>query len=390
MPIQSTSPTPPELPFSDLADYDLPSAMVQPFLRAFRYVNTAADALFYDVELLWLRLYTRGLLLSTDMTKPFAAAQDRLAAWQAAAKFVNLSALADPEGTILVVDAHQAPYVRTYSDVSEFLADGLEFPAPQHSPGVTPNSVNTIAITGVGSSALGSAAFAWNVSEGLHRPVAAIVPGYGLADVIPQALGGWFGFGVHDYLQRMLQQALTEVAPRLAAVGHQLSRSSPQAAARQSGGAVFRSGSRESDILHDILSATPQITRLYGHSKGALCIQNAIRELPRERYASLHVTTFGCVIQEETDADYNQVLGGIDALGQLNSWGNWPEQWIASWHTTNTFLPGAMPVVDLVTKDIRAEDPLKIDPAQLRAVFTDVLRELFPANKMNVDIHERN
>jgi hypothetical protein len=28
----------------------------------------------------------------------------------------------------------------------------------------------------------------------LGEPVVAIVPGYGLADVVPQALGGWFGF----------------------------------------------------------------------------------------------------------------------------------------------------------------------------------------------------
>ena len=40
----------------DLVKFDLPSVMVQSLLRAFRHVNTAADTLFYDVGLLWLRL----------------------------------------------------------------------------------------------------------------------------------------------------------------------------------------------------------------------------------------------------------------------------------------------------------------------------------------------
>jgi len=29
------------------------------------------------------------------------------------------------------------------------------------------------------------------------------------------------------------------------------------------------------------------------------------------------------VVQEETPADYNQIMSGIDGLDQLNSWGNW-------------------------------------------------------------------
>ena len=50
-------------------------------------------------------------------------------------------------------------------------------------------------ITGVGSSALGSAALAWDISVALRQSVLAIVPGYGVADAVLQGLGGWFGFG---------------------------------------------------------------------------------------------------------------------------------------------------------------------------------------------------
>jgi hypothetical protein len=302
---------------------------------------------------------------------------------QAAANFINLSALANPEGAILAIDAHRAPFVLKYNDVKAFLADGLKFPSEEESKSLhaTPKQIHVITVTGVGSSALGSAAFAWNVSEALHKPVAAIVPGYGVADLVPQALGGWFGFGVHDYFRRIVQRALASNTPELAAVGHHLARTSPDAGARLEGKPVFRSGSSESDILHDILASAPQIRRLYGHSKGALCIQNAIRSLPPERYEDLHVTTFGCVIEEETSADYNQVLGRIDGLGQLNSWGNWPEEWIAAWHSTNSMLPATMPVATLVTKDVRDEDPVKVDPQQLREAVTEALTAVLPRLK---------
>jgi hypothetical protein len=60
----------------------------------------------------------------------------------------------------------------------------------------TLSAVDIATITGVGSSALGSAALAWDISVALQKPVLAIVAGYGVADVFLQALGGWFAFGL--------------------------------------------------------------------------------------------------------------------------------------------------------------------------------------------------
>ena len=259
---------------SGLADFDLPRQMVVPLLCAFRQVNTAADALFYDVALLWLRLFTRGVVVTTAERAPAAAAQDRLAALAAAAKFLNLGALANPEGAILVIDAHHRPFVEKYDDVTTFLHSGLKFPS-QDDGAAPPKEIRIVTVTGVGSSALGSAAFAWNVSESLRQPVAAIVPGYGLADLIPQALGGWFGFGLHDFLRRQVQLFLAQAAPEMAKVGRRLWLSAPEGA--ENGAPVFRSGSPESDVLHQILKEASRIRRLYGHSKGALCIANAVR-----------------------------------------------------------------------------------------------------------------
>ena len=133
--------------------------------------------------------------------------------------------LYSPEGAILVVDAHRPPFVSQYGDVKSFLAEGLKFPHASAAAAlsVAPEDVEAIAVTGVGSSALGSAAFAWNVSEALHKPVAAIVPGFGLADVVPQALVGWLGFGMIDFLRRTIQATLTAAAPELAKIGRGLS-----------------------------------------------------------------------------------------------------------------------------------------------------------------------
>ncbi len=89
----------------DLSSYDLPSLAVQPMLRMLRAANTAVDAQFYDVQLLWLKLYTRGVTVTTDMARQGVGAAHGVEAVNAAVRFVNLSALADPEGAILVIDA---------------------------------------------------------------------------------------------------------------------------------------------------------------------------------------------------------------------------------------------------------------------------------------------
>ena len=335
--------------------FEVPRAVIEPLLRSLRSVNTAVDAIFYDVGALWFRLLARGITISVSADPRAIAAPGDLDALHALmTHVVNLSALTDPEGVILVVDAQRPPFIERYGDVREFLSDGLEFPSKVSSTEcpATPHAVRTASVTGVGSSALGSVAFAWNLSEALREPVAAIVPGYGLADIVPQALGGYFGFGFHDFLREVAQWALELTAPRMSGIGRRLVRSVPGATPLMQGNTPpFRTGSPESDILHAILESAPQITRLYGHSKGALCIENAIRSLPGDRTDGLDITTFGAVIREECGANFDQIIGRLDGLGQLSSWGNWPERWIETWHSTNTMLPLTMPVSNLAKEE---------------------------------------
>ena len=215
---------------------------------------------------------------------------------------------ADPAGALWLIDATTPPFLHHYDSVEAFLG----------SPYESTRTVDIVTITGVGSSALGSAALAWDVSRALGRPVLAIVPGYGVADVVQQALGGWFGFGLHDYLasKSLIQTALAAAQPKVAEIGRNLAATVPGAKTVR-GAPVFRTGSGSSDALHALLARreTP-FALLVGHSKGALQINNALRSLPDERTSGVRVVTLGCPIATGiSGVAYHQYLGLFDALG---------------------------------------------------------------------------
>lgn len=335
----------PEADLPSLAMYELPKAWVEPAVRACRLFNTVLDSTFYDTPGLRAALAARD-----DAT---TAAGGKLPS-----RIVDFGALSDPAGSLLLIDASTQPYVHRYRSVEAYLGSRYE----------ETRQVQVATITGVGSSALGSAAFAWDISAALGQPVLAIVPGYGVADVLQQGLGGWFGFGLHNYLQskHWIQQGLASVAPRTAAIGRELSATVPNAATLQ-GGPVFRHGSGSSDVLHALMlhRSTP-FKLLVGHSKGALQISNAILSLPAERTQGLRVVTLGCPIaQNIAGVDYFQYLGLFDALGQLNMWGNQPTEWTRTWHSTNPQLPPAMDAGELTFKSL-AEPPVTRRQTALR------------------------
>ncbi|MFE1598561.1 hypothetical protein [Methylobacterium sp. ID0610] len=317
---------------ASLSGFELPKEAVVPMLKAFRLTNTMLDAAFYDTAILYGALLERGSVIVAQAQNSTADISAR-----AALNKLDLSALANPEDAILVVDPRRPPFIsQPYHTVEAFLRDSA--------------GVQTLSLTGVGSSALGSAAFAWNISEALSKPVAAIVPGYGLADVVHQALGGWFGFGLHDWIRRETQEILAATAPELAKLGRNLLAADPDRPRNADTGApLFRQGSVGSDTLHAILRGSSGITQVVGHSKGALSIANAIRSLPASTTQPLSVVTFGCTIAPEIKvARYDQHLGWIDGLGILNSWKNKPNHWLFSHHSTNTLVPLSMAVKTLM------------------------------------------
>lgn len=310
-----------------LSLFELPRALVKPALEVLRTFNSSLDVAFYDVPTLIAELRARGETVDAGEGPANGAAA------------LDLGALANPEGALLVVDPVRPPFVRRFDGVPAFLAWRTEAAAPP----------TTVSITGVGSSALGSAALAWDVAKALAAPVLAIVPGYGVADALLQSLGGWFGFGLHDALgtKSRLQEALAVMTPDVAKLGRNLVGSLPDAP-RINGAPVFRSGSGSSDVLHALMQQI-EIRTLVGHSKGALAIANALRSLAPAQTAGLRIVTLGCPIAEElAGASYHQFLGLFDALGAANAWGNLPDAWTPTDHSTNTSLPLSMDAQALV------------------------------------------
>jgi hypothetical protein len=321
------NPKDPPLP---LIDYELPKTAVEPAVRACRLFNTMLDLIFYDVPGLVASLSAKDAPMKAQGEKP-------------PSRIVDFDALADPEGSLLLIDVTTAPYVHRFKDVELFLG----------SPHPETREVGIATITGVGSSALGSAAFAWDISTAIGKPVLAIVPGYGVADVVLQGLGGWFGFGLYNYLhaKSLVQNALASTAPKVAEIGRNLSASTPDAKTIH-GGPVFRYGSGSSDVLHALLEYRERpFELLVGHSKGALQIDNAIQSLSPGSTQGLRVVTMGCPIAPNVaGVSYYQYLGLFDALGQLNMWGNQPSEWVPTWHSTDPWLPPAMAAGDLTQR----------------------------------------
>ena len=318
-----------------LAAFELPPWLVEPAVRSCRLFNGALDFIFYDVPTLRAALAEKDSPMQAQGEKP-------------PSRIVDFDALSDPEGSLLLIDATTGPYVHKYTSVKKF----LESPYPET------RGVDIATITGVGSSALGSAALAWDISLALKKPVLAIVPGYGVADVILQGLGGWFAFGLYDFLgsKAMIQAGFARAAPETARIGRSLCASTPDPETAPNGAPVFRYGSGSSDVLHALLVHRPTPFRLLvGHSKGALQINNAIQSLPGERTQGLRVVTLGCPIAEDVaGVDYHQYLGVFDALGQLNAWGHLPEHWAPTWHSTNPALPPAMSAGEMTSDSVHS------------------------------------
>ena len=189
-------------------------------LAALRTRNIALDRLFYDVEAL------------TD------------------AESAGVSIVADREGTILVVPpAGQGPIER-YASIQAMADAGT-------------GTVAALVIAGIGASALGTAALSRNVADAIGKPVAGIVSGYGTADLMTEALGGWCWFGLGTRVRHLVG----EMAPH-----------APNGA-DGSGDDTDRQMVASPDVVHAAkLLADPRfpIRMAVGHSKGNLVLAAAL------------------------------------------------------------------------------------------------------------------
>ncbi|MFL9824570.1 hypothetical protein [Rhodoplanes sp. SY1] len=260
--------------------------------------NAAIDAAFYDVGAI------------TPEETP------RLAFWLAR------------EGAIVLVPPSGQGALQVFLEPEAFFAAGVP--------------VAALAVAGVGSSALGAAAFARNVADVLEAPVAAVVSGYGLADVMTEALGGYFWFGTLNSIRHLFEplDAATKLFTR------------SEHAAELSSGAVWARTSKDTRTVVALLSDPRfQPALLIGHSKGNLVISEALYALatdPDQEALTaalarrLRIVTVSAKIG--MPPPFRQVLdviGQWDWFGALNSRPDLEADYTVprAWHSTNPEFP---------------------------------------------------
>lgn len=282
-----------------------PTPLRDAFLEGPRQRNAILDALFYDVSVLSAEESAR---LAPDYAR---------------------------EGAILSVGPSATPSLEIWPDADAWSTDGV--PAPK-----------AIAVAGVGSSALGAAAFARNVADAVGGPVLAVVSGYGLADLLTEAAGGWFLFGTLNSMRHVLEPldaiARPDTLSTLAATGARA-----EALARKSLDVVTLTrllGTIDPDLI-------------VGHSKGNLVISEALfglRDVAPARVAHLaetaHIVTISArIAMPRPIRRVTDVMGAIDGFGLMNSRLSISTDVRAplAWHHTNTELPFHLPVTETLS-----------------------------------------
>jgi hypothetical protein len=244
-------------------------------LESIRQRNALLDAMFYDVK-----------LVGEDEAVAISP-------WLAA------------EGAILLVPPSGASPLRLCTSIDDFIAHG----GPD---------VRALVVAGVGSSALGSAAFARNVADATGQTVAAVVSGYGLADVAAEAMGGFFLFGAFNSIRHTFEP---------------LDRATEVTVVEEPGtlewtGGEFPGTSRDTlSVIALLENRALRFDRLIGHSKGNLVISEALYQLRSsdpQRAVELGnamqiVTISARIAMPPICKNVIDVMGEWDWFGGLNS-----------------------------------------------------------------------
>ncbi len=282
-------------------------------VSAWRTFNTSLDTVFYDV----------GCLSQPERM------------W--------LSTHNNPEGSILVVyPASAGKEIRNLAP-----KDFVE----EQSNTAEAETIDTVVVAGVGSSAIGTAALARSVADQRGRPAAGIVSGLGMADLLSEALGGWFVLGAHNRMR-------DNYAKMLDALGikdhvrdqetHEDIKSELRAADIREERFIY--GSPDSTaLLYLLLKLGPKVKLLVGHSKGNYSIENAMagwiaecKENGSPLPDKLCIVTLGAVLRFPAECtDVHQFIGRLDYFGEMNSRPGLDRTCVPwAWHSLNTGLPG--------------------------------------------------
>ncbi len=293
--------------------------------------NTALDWLFYDVA-----------SLTTD-------------------EFQSLSIEDNKEGTIIVVHPftrERETCVRKFNSYRELRAASGDL--LQH-----------FCIAGVGSSDVGAAALARNLANVCDAPVGAIVAGYGVADLLTEALGGWFFLGASNRMMKAFHAHEARIKRTLAGLENTVVELDASTAAQV---AASLTGNPDSDVLlRLLLDEDRQIHTLLGHSKGCLSIAYALQALvltgrsPEiSKAKEIELVTTGAVVEFPNEfLKVTQYLGSVDWFGGMNSQLSNDHICIpGAWHHLNTMLPLHLSVEQVLTE--RPQGPSCLLPLFIR------------------------
>lgn len=283
--------------------------------------NALLDAMFYDV----------GVVTKEEIPE--------LAFWLAR------------EGAVLVVPPTGAGALEVFPSTETFFASGRR-------------RVGALAVSGVGSSALGSAAFARNVADAVGEPVAAVVSGYGLSDVLTEALGGYFWFGALNRI-RHLFEPLDTLTRALAPSEREVTGVSELSAEEASGLAFVRASRDTLSVVALLKRADLEIPLLIGHSKGNLVISEALYALGEEdagraghvAETARIVTVSAKIPMPSRHRRVLDIIGEWDGFGQLNSAPDIRADVVVprAWHSTNPEFPLGMGI--RVTRELASALP---------------------------------
>lgn len=275
----------------------------EPFAKWLKQRNALLDTLFYDVS-----------IISDE-------------------ELQLLYPLSAEEGSILVVPPSGAGVLSVWHSVQAFLEQGGG------------REIHTLAVAGVGSSALGSAALARNVADAIQAPVAAVVSGYGLADVATEAVGGAAIFGALNSARYMLGE-----------FDRVLSKNETYKKLSESLSLASQNSKDTLTVKALLESPELNIKLLVGHSKGNLVLSEAlyaIKKTSPDRLKhladSLQIVTLSARIAMPMEFSPEQVIdvmGTLDFLGEINSRQtikvDYPVH--GAGHHTNTQYPFSLPV----------------------------------------------
>ena len=292
-------------------------AMSLPFL-GYKQRNAALDNFFYDTKRLSL--------------------EER----------AKLTPLADREGSIIVVPPRTSHgKIRHYRSALRFMTKEGQ-------------SLRAIVVAGVGSSALGTAALARELADALDTDVAGIVAGYGLSEMMSEALGGWFAFGATDRIRASMERAFARMRP--AALADSVTAGSDAAAT----------------LAAILLASPPKLDTLLAHGKGSLVLAHALERYVEDLegedsplFKRLHIITLGAVVGVPAEFSHvKQYLGAYDWFGGANSsLGVKHERVPGASHHLNPGIPYHMSVAPLLNGRAGAHAPRLLPKPQLEVTF---------------------